>query len=98
MEEILPAPEHFEEGSRPVVEPLKKVNLGTPEDPRPVFIGAGLSLHESEELTARDVFAWSDNEMPGLDPTLVMHRLAVSPEMRPVVQSQRRYHPDVAQK
>ena len=52
----------FEEGVRATVNELKEVNIGTIEDPRPIFINASLSLEEEDvyvELLKeyRDVFA-----------------------------------------
>ncbi|GLU15574.1 hypothetical protein SLE2022_320510 [Rubroshorea leprosula] len=36
--------------------------------------------------------------MPGLDPTLVVHSLNVDPNMKPVVQPNRSFHPEVTLK
>ncbi|RVW63423.1 hypothetical protein CK203_055894 [Vitis vinifera] len=40
-----------------------------------------------------DVFAWSYEDMPGLDPSIVQHRLPLLPHARPVKQKLRRLHP-----
>ena len=40
-----------------------------------------------------DVFAWSYEDMPGLDPTIVQHHLPILPHARPVKQKLRRLHP-----
>ena len=55
---------------------------------------------EREQLVAllqkyRDVFAWTYDEMPGLDPGLVVHSLNVDPGIRLVVQSARVFHTEV---
>ena len=42
-----------------------------------------------------DVFAWTYDEMPGLDPGLVIHSLNVDPGVRPVIQPARVFHTDV---
>ena len=42
----------------------------------------------------RDVFAWTYDEMPGLNPGLVVHSLNVDPG-RPVVQPARVFHTEV---
>lgn len=34
----------------------------------------------------KDVFAWSHNDIPGIDPRIISHRLAVDPDYRPVKQ------------
>ena len=41
----------------------------------------------------RDVFAWSYKEMPGLNPRVVVHQLAVKNCSRPVKQAQRHFRP-----
>ncbi|RVW61798.1 Retrovirus-related Pol polyprotein from transposon 17.6 [Vitis vinifera] len=38
-------------------------------------------------------FAWSYEDMPGLDPSIVQHRLPLLPHARPVKQKLRRLHP-----
>jgi hypothetical protein len=75
---------------------LEEINIGTSKDPRPVFISKQLSTESKEEYTRflsknRDVFAWSYEEMPGLDPSGVMHQLAMQKNYPPAKQEQRRY-------
>ena len=43
----------------------------------------------------KDVFAWDYNEIPGLDPGLVAHRLNVDPEAKPVAQPARIFHTEI---
>ena len=45
-----------------------------------------------------DVFAWSYQEMLGLSPSLVMHKLKMDPNAKPVKQPPRRYRLDVEEK
>ncbi|RVW50090.1 hypothetical protein CK203_106831 [Vitis vinifera] len=40
-----------------------------------------------------DVFAWSYEDMPDLDPSIVQHHLPILPHARPVKQKLRRLHP-----
>jgi len=42
-----------------------------------------------------DVFAWTYDEMPGLDPGLVVHSLNVDLGVKPVVQLARVFHTDI---
>ena len=42
-----------------------------------------------------DVFAWTYDEMPGLDPGLVVHSLNVDLGVKPVVQPARVFHIDL---
>ena len=34
----------------------------------------------------QDVFAWSHEDMPGIDPSIIVHRLNVNPDSSPVRQ------------
>ncbi|XP_071932994.1 uncharacterized protein [Coffea arabica] len=94
------APPELEEGVKATVDDLKEINLGTSEDPRPIYISASLSPDEEKayiELLReyQDVFAWTYKEMPGLDPKVAVHHLAVKKGVRPVKQAQRRFRPDL---
>nr|GMD14333.1 uncharacterized protein LOC109150426 [Ipomoea batatas] len=94
------APHELEEGVRAAIDELKEVDLGTPENPRPIFISTLLS-NEDEKIYVEllkeyiDVFAWTYKEMPGLDPKVAVHRLAVKKTCRPVKQAQRRFRPEL---
>jgi len=39
--------------------------------------------------------AWNYEDMPGLDPQVVMHRLNIKPDAKPVKQQQRRFYPNI---
>ena len=43
----------------------------------------------------RDCFAWSYKEMPGLDPRVATHKLAIDPRFRPIKQQSRRLRPEL---
>ncbi|XP_070057701.1 uncharacterized protein [Nicotiana tomentosiformis] len=88
------------EGVKTTVDVLKEVNLGTDKEPRPTYLSALLEVDEEStyiELLKefRDVFAWSYKEMPGLDPKVAVHHLAVKNGARPVKQAQRFFRPDL---
>ena len=90
------APPTFEEGVRATVDELKEVNIGTIEDPRPVFINANLYLEEEDAYVEllkeyKDVFAWTYKEMSGLDPKVAIHHLSVRHGVGPTKQAQRRF-------
>ncbi|GKV35504.1 hypothetical protein SLEP1_g43762 [Rubroshorea leprosula] len=92
--------EAFEEGGQATTDELKQRNLGTEDDPRPIFLSASLSLEEEvryvQLLTEyKDGFAWSYKEMPGLDPKVAVHYLAVKHGVRLVKQLQQRFRPDL---
>lgn len=94
------APQSLEDGGQSTVDELKEVNLGTIEEPRPTFISASLSNEEVDKYMSllteyRDIFAWSYKEMPGLDPKVAVHHLAIKPGYRPIKQAQRRFRPEL---
>ncbi|XP_063938044.1 uncharacterized protein LOC135147920 [Daucus carota subsp. sativus] len=64
-----------------------------------VKIGKGLDTVFKEELiqllrSYADVFAWSPDDMPGLDESLAMHNLDVDPKKKPVKQKRRNFTPE----
>jgi hypothetical protein len=88
----------FEQREPPTDDQVIQVNLGTEDNPKPIFISESLSPLEKEGITAlakefMDVFAWSYEDMPGLDPQIAMHRLNINPDVKPVKQQQRRFRP-----
>ena len=42
----------------------------------------------------RDVFSWSHEDMPGIDPSVMLHRLNVSPSFPPIRQKKRVFAPE----
>ena len=73
--------------------------MGTLENPKDVKIGLTLSSEEQEELTKLlkefpELFAWSYEDMPGIDPDIVQHRISTLPKVRPVKQKLRRMKPE----
>ncbi|KAL5541776.1 hypothetical protein UlMin_009486 [Ulmus minor] len=40
----------------------------------------------------RDVFAWSHEDMPGIDPNVIVHRLNIDPNFKPVKQKRRTFN------
>ena len=71
------------------------INIGTEENPKLVLIGSTLTLEKKSELTNllkeyKDVFAWSYQDMSGIDPEIVQHRIPLNPDAKPVKQKLRR--------
>ncbi|KAA0039557.1 uncharacterized protein E5676_scaffold775G00710 [Cucumis melo var. makuwa] len=94
------APQSLEDGGQSTVDELKEVNLDTIEEPRPTFISASLSSEEEGKYMSllteyKDIFAWSYKEMPGLDPKVAIHHLAIKPGYQPIKQAQRRFRPEL---
>ncbi|KAI5338030.1 hypothetical protein L3X38_017301 [Prunus dulcis] len=99
-DEVHDAPAALEDGRQVTVDELKQLNLGTNEDPRPIFVSALLNPSEEESyyqllLEYKDVFAWTYKEMPGLDPKVAVHYLAFKPGTHSIKQTQRRFHPEL---
>ena len=92
VDEVEDAPPALEDGGQATIDELKEINLGTKDDPRPTFVSTLLTPEEEEEYIQvlsqyKDVFAWSYKEMPGLDPRIAVHRLAIKKGSRPVKQA-----------
>ncbi|KAM1935762.1 hypothetical protein ACFX15_019768 [Malus domestica] len=99
-EDVTAAPPQLEDGGQSTVDDLKELNLGTKEEQKPIFVSALLSADEVDEYYQllseyKDVFAWTYKEMPGLDPVIAVHHLAVKPGTRPIKQTQRRYRSEL---
>ncbi|KAI5312915.1 hypothetical protein L3X38_042089 [Prunus dulcis] len=97
---VQPAPPQMEEGGQATIDDLQDINLGTVDDPKPIFVSVSLTPQELEEYTQllqeyRDVFAWSYQDMPGLDPNVVVHKLGIPNEARWVKQAPRRFRPEL---
>ena len=59
------------------------MNLGTEEDIKEVKIGANLEPSVKKPLMLHDyveIFAWSYEDIPGLDTDIVVHRLPTKEE------------------
>jgi hypothetical protein len=63
---------------------LEEIDIGHGDKPRPTFISANLDSGFREELIKllkeyKDCFTWDYSEMPGLDRSIVEHRLPIKP-------------------
>ena len=88
---------------QPFEEQIELVNLGSEDDVKEVKIGSRLCPDVKKGLIDllreySDVFAWSYQDMPGLDSEIVEHRLPLKPECPSVKHKLRRTHPDMAVK
>ena len=71
--------------AKPCADEIIAINLCTEKDPCLVQIESMLSSEERKYLIAllkdfKDVFAWSYEDMPGIDPEIVQHRIPLDPE------------------
>jgi hypothetical protein len=77
----IPAPDAFEEGNLANISPTIKIDISIkPGIVEEIIIGAVCTPTEITAYKAlfqefRDIFAWSYIEMPGLDPSIVEHRI-----------------------
>ena len=98
------APEYMNDVVKNVQEELVEIDLNNGEGgEKLVKISKGLSEEERRKPIAllreyKDVFAWSYQEMPGLSPNLVTHKLKVDPNAKPMKQPLRKYRIDVEEK
>jgi len=79
---------------------LVEVDIGSGDKPRPTFIIVKLNSECKQELTDllkeyKDCFAWDYTEMPGLDRSIVEHRLPIKSRFRPHQQPARRCNPNI---
>ncbi|CAL8162293.1 unnamed protein product [Prunus armeniaca] len=101
FQEPMTAPRHMKDGSTSVAEQLETIDLSEdPSTPRPISISVHLTNEEKEAMISllkefRDVFAWSYEEMPGLNPNLVSHTLNIELGTKPIVQPRRNFHPEI---
>jgi len=84
-------------------EEMEIVNLGVGEERKEVKVGTGMSTHIRDELVAllrdyQDIFAWSYQDMLGLSPNIVQHRLPLNPECSLIKQKLRRMKPEMSLK
>ena len=71
----------------PHFDDLETVDLGRADQSRELRIGTTLSAEERDSLlrllrSYLDVFAWSYEDMPGLDPYIVQNHLPLVPHAR----------------
>ncbi|XP_073225554.1 uncharacterized protein [Cicer arietinum] len=98
--DLLRAVERETQGIMPFEEPIEIVNLGTEEGRKEIKVGTILKKEVYHKLIQllheyKDVFAWSYQDMPGLDTSIVEHKLPLKPDSSPVKQKLRRMKPDI---
>ena len=76
------------------VEELEEIILDESRPERRTRIGTLASPLIRQDLTSflrmnLDVFTWSHEDMPGIDPSVIVHRLNVSPASSPIQQKKR---------
>ena len=76
------------------VEELEEVTLDESRPKRTTRMGTLASQPIHQVLAAflkmnRDVFAWSHEDMPGIDPSVIVHRMNMNPTSSPIWQKKR---------
>jgi hypothetical protein len=79
------------------MEELENFELG--DSKKTIRVGSQLSPEIKMALVAflrrnQDVFAWSHEDMPGIPPSVIVHKLMVNPSHRPVKQRRRSFAPE----
>ena len=86
-----------DEVERPqAIKELVEVILDKAEPKKKILVGALLSKEDREVLLSflwknKDMFAWKQKDMPGIDPSVACHCLNVDPEYPPEKQKQSRF-------
>ena len=75
-----------------LVEELESIEVDDQHPESTVQIGSQLPGSLQDQLIGflkehKDVFAWSHEDMPGIDPSIIVHRLNVDPTHKPVIQN-----------
>jgi hypothetical protein len=85
------------EEQKPLFEPSEELNTVILDEEHPeksTRIGVNLSPQIRELIVHflkdnKDIFAWSHEDMPGIDPSIISHKLNVNPYLRPIRQKRR---------
>ena len=77
-----------------LVEELEELTLDESRPEQTIRMGTLASQPMRQALTVflkmnQDVFAWSHEDMPGIDPSVTVHRLNVNPTSSPIRQKKR---------
>uniref|UniRef100_A0A2N9I0X7 Uncharacterized protein n=1 Tax=Fagus sylvatica TaxID=28930 RepID=A0A2N9I0X7_FAGSY len=88
-EEVKPLPPAKDPDNATIAEEGEKPLKAPPPKPREVKIGTRCAAEQKEALIAllrefHEIFAWSYQDMPGLDTDIVVHKIPLKPECKPV--------------
>ena len=73
----------------PIKEETQPINLGTDDEPKMIQVGNTLTALEKDALVAlltefKEIFAWSYEDMPGIDIDIVQHYIPTDPTIKPI--------------
>ena len=91
----------IDEGQR-LVEPIEELEVVVLDDEKPhktTSIKTKIEGRLRESMikflkSNLDVFAWTHDDMPGIDPSTICHKLNINPSIRPIKQKRRVFAPD----
>lgn len=104
MPENLPQEiEQLESQKKPNMDETEVIDLGDEETAKEIRVSIQLEAETKQELIIMlkkyiDIFAWSYDDMPGLNTNIVSHRLPTNPTCPPVKQKMRKFKPDLSLK
>ncbi|MCI22155.1 hypothetical protein A2U01_0043331, partial [Trifolium medium] len=86
--------EDFQDRRVSPTEELEDIQIGDSPS-QTTNLGTGLDFEEKEKIVAIlrkniDLFAWKPSDMPGIDESIITHKLAISPLAKPVSQRKRK--------
>ena len=78
---------------------LKDIPLDENNPEKYTRVGVNMERKTKQDLVqflkkSIDVFAWSHENMPGIDPSVIIHRLYVYPSSKPMRQKKRVFAPE----
>ena len=81
------------------IEVLEDVTLDENNPEKYTRVGVSMEKKTKQNLVqflkeSTDVFAWSHEDMPGIDPSVITHHLNVYPSFKPVRQKKRVFAPE----
>ena len=76
----------------------QKTLVKSSEELDTIRVGANLPPQMKESIIQflkdnKDVFVWSHEDMPSINPSIIFHKLNVNPSLRPVTQKRRVFAP-----
>ncbi|EOY03309.1 H0502G05.11 protein [Theobroma cacao] len=101
VQEVLSTKEQLSDQPKPQGDELEEINMAEEgETSKPLFISKSLSGEQKVVLIEllrkfQDVFAWTYEQMLGLDENLITHELHISPQSKPVKQHARVFHHEI---
>ncbi|PNX91900.1 gag-pol polyprotein [Trifolium pratense] len=76
------------------IEELEQIQIGG-QPHQTTNLGTALSAQERERIIKilkdnADLFAWTPSDMPGIDESVITHKLSISPDIKPIAQRKRK--------